>query len=112
MRFFRRRKRDVIDLVLSDVRDGRWGVGLVHGQPWREDGGDLSGLQKRLSDCHYYIASGQMHEDVPESVGKPKVVRLFYAEEPNAITAEFLLHVRAALEAEGIDFETEPIPTE
>jgi hypothetical protein len=82
-------------------------VGILHDEPWEEGGMHLVPLQARINDCLAFITGGQMDEMYPASVGKPKRVQVFYAEPPDAMTAEFFSRVSVTLAAEGIEFATE-----
>jgi len=84
-------------------------VAVVHDRAWEEDGRHLLALQERVNGCLDYIEGGQMDEEYPESVGKPRRVVVFHAEPPDAITTQFFSRVDAALNERQLHFAAEPL---
>ena len=115
MRWRRRRHEspiqspDQVDLV-TEAQDGTYVLIMVETRPWDGSEERLFELQEKINGYLGFVTGGQMAEEYPESVGRPKRFQLDCEEPPDEATGAFLERVREMLSPEGIELRVEVLP--
>lgn len=94
----------MIDVIAHNPETGEVTLGILESRSWDGSLGQLRQLQDKVNRYLDFALDGEMHRKLPETVGQPVHVRLFYVNEPHHTALDFLDSLRTELSKFNVRF--------
>lgn len=99
---------DIIDFTVVPKERGEIWLAISDHLPWDENEDEhFLLLQEKLNKYMAFIESGEIANKVPESAGRPIVIKIFGKFSPSRVAEEFIERARGAVEEAGFRLEFE-----
>lgn len=101
----------LLDLVTLNATSGKVSLVMFERRAWGESARQLQEIEEKINRYMAYALDGYLGEHYPQYLGKGVQICLECAEAPKGEAVPFLAAAKAAIEAEGLEFDVRVAPS-